>query len=1367
MSNIAPLTATPDAPPSRWRATRALARGVGWLAAAVFTLLLGAWLALHWAILPHIERWRPLIESKTGAALGVPVRIGRIEVRSSGWVPTLELNDVALLDAREQPALQLARVVASVSARSMLASLVRLELRLSQLLIDGAQLEVRRDKTGQLFVAGLEFSGATADSDTNAADWFFRQREIVIRGATLRWTDEQRGAPPLALTAVDLIVHNSLRAHDLRLDATPPADWGERFSLRGKFTQPLLARSGDWEGWTGEVYVDAPRAVAGELYRYIDLPFELTQGEGAVRAWLGLRTGAVETITLDLALRAVALRLAPDLQPLAAQQLQGRLQAKRRADGGSLALRRFEFLSVDGVHWPPGDLDLAWTRSADGAVHGGEFSADRLDLAVLAQTASRLPLAVAARALLAETNPQGIASAAKLSWTGPPDALVRYQLTARLAALSIDAKPAAQPGGPGRPGLRNAALDVTATEKGGQASVSIKNGALDLPGVFAEPLLPLDEFAGKLQWRVDAAQAGGDAALQVQLSDARLANADLQGQLSATWKTGAAPHGRFPGALDLDATLSRAAAARTARYLPLTVPEGTRRYLQRALQGGSVTHASFRVKGNLADFPFTAAGSGEFRVAIQADDLTFAYVPSVPEPATPPERAFDSPWPPMTQLAGELIIDRNALQVRQARAQLAGLQLEGLQGGIANFADKPVLTLQTQARGPAAGLLQFVNATPVGSWIGDGLREASIAGDADLKLALTLPLAAPEQSTVSGSLQLAGGDLRLRPELPLFAGARGRADFTNKSVTLANASARVLGGDAVIDGGTQPDGSLRFNARGSVTAEALRGSAELGAAARLAGVLSGQAAYRLSLGLGRAAPEIDLASDLAGMAIDLPPPLKKAAETALPLHLQTALVPGPPGAVLDTLRIELGATLRAQFQRDVGGESARVLRGGIGVYEPAPTPASGVAAAVTLERLDVDAWDAAIDRLFGTPAAAGASAAAAPAGYAPTQLGLKAQELHVAGRTVTHVTAGLSQLDGVWRATLEADQAAGYVEYRAPGAGAPAGRVYARLARLAVPKSDADEAAAPAERQPRSVPTLDVVIDELEWRGRPLGRFEVQALNREPAERAWELMRLNLKLPEAQLNASGRWAASTAAARGQTTLRFDLDLADSGALLARFGTPDAVRGGKGQLKGQLAWPGSPLAPEVPALNGQVNIAIEAGQFLQVNSGAARLLGVLSMQSLARRLTGDFRDLFEGGFAFDSIAGDVKIGQGLASTNNLLMRGPQAVVAMEGSADLRHETQDMRVVVVPEINLGAASLAYAVVNPVIGLGTFMAQLFLREPLARASTREFHVTGPWADPQVEQVAHLPGPASAPAEPPAAAAGASSPSSPSAPP
>jgi len=39
--------------------------------------------------------------------------------------------------------------------------------------------------------------------------------------------------------------------------------------------------------------------------------------------------------------------------------------------------------------------------------------------------------------------------------------------------------------------------------------------------------------------------------------------------------------------------------------------------------------------------------------------------------------------------------------------------------------------------------------------------------------------------------------------------------------------------------------------------------------------------------------------------------------------------------------------------------------------------------------------------------------------------------------------------------------------------------------------------------------------------------------------------------------------------------------------------------------------------------------------------------------------------------------------------------------------------------------------------VIGLGSFLAQMILRNPLIRAATQEFHIDGTWADPRVTRV------------------------------
>ncbi|MBN4659130.1 hypothetical protein H4F44_25435, partial [Escherichia coli] len=98
--------------------------------------------------------------------------------------------------------------------------------------------------------------------------------------------------------------------------------------------------------------------------------------------------------------------------------------------------------------------------------------------------------------------------------------------------------------------------------------------------------------------------------------------------------------------------------------------------------------------------------------------------------------------------------------------------------------------------------------------------------------------------------------------------------------------------------------------------------------------------------------------------------------------------------------------------------------------------------------------------------------------------------------------------------------------------------------------------------------------------------------------------------------------------------------------------PQTVRGGRGTLSGQVSWAGSPLEPDPASMSGDVAVQIAEGQFLKADPGMAKLAGILSLQSLPRRLTLDFRDVFQEGFAFDAFTGDVRIERGVARTNNL-------------------------------------------------------------------------------------------------------------------
>ncbi len=1306
-----------------------------------------AWSVLHWAILPHANDWRPWLEKEASKALGVELRVGRITVESGGWMPRMELGDVSVLDTAGRPALRLPRVAAVLSAQSLLV----LQPRFSQLLVDAPELIIRRDPQGRIFIAGLGLDDAEkTDAGTTEAgmDWLFSQSELAIVNGRVRWVDEKRAdARPLELSGLNFIMRNGLRRHALRLDATPPADWGQRFTLRGQFTQSLLKRPGEFQHWSGQLYAELPRADLSQLRRHVDLPFQLSEGDGAVRAWGQIKDGQPMAATLDLALRAVRLRLLESAPELNLDHIEGRLDLARAKDKLSLQAHQLGFVSRDNdgsvVAWPRSDwgvsLQLGKAANHEEQVLGGEVNAQRLDFALMAQIGQRLPLGERAHQLLTELEPRGVLTALSGQWQGTLDAPRSYRVKAQLDGLGVAAKPSEQPGRIGRPGLRGASLELDANERGGVARLAVHDGEVELPGLFEDPRLPITRLATQLSWQLPPAGGKTPGDVELRLRDLQLQTPDLSGEFDVAWRRPAGA--TTPGFLDLSGRVPRVDATRVARYIPQGLP-ATRSYVSRAILGGEARNTSVRIKGELAEFPFEAPKSGGiFRVATQAQGVTLAYVPPSDVGAN---------WPVMEAVNAELVFERAGMAIKDGHARMLGYELSGVNGGIKDLHHGRLLQLDGSGRGAGADLLRFVRASPLDDWLGHALGTTVAQGPAGLKLGIAIPLDDVNQTSVKGQLQLGGVDLRLRPELPALAGARGRIDFDRKGLQLAGMTARLLGGDAALEGGTLRDGGLRFSVQGQATAEGLRRATELGAVARLAQAASGQAAYRFQLAIPPGGQsELSVSSNLQGLALDLPAPGRKEADAALPLRL--LMTPTTPGR--DELRLEVGGSaaplLQAQLQRDISGATSQVLRGALAVQDKLPAlPASGVLLQVNVAVLDLDAWQQRLGALAG--GGGGSASDGDDAGLLPSQIALRSQSLKVAGRQLGRVSAQVAREGPHWRLNVDAEQIAGRIELK----GVRNGRmeaVQARLTRLSLPRQEADSVSelidpGKADAASGPLPSLDIEVDDFELRGKRLGRLEVLA-QAPAAARDWKLEKLQIQSPEATLHASGRWGGDVAQKR-RTQLDWKLDIADAGKLLERLGQGQVLRGGKGHLAGQVGWDGSPLAPHYPSMAGSLNVQLDTGTFLKAEPGVGRLLGVLSLQSLPRRLLLDFRDVFSEGFTFDGVTGDVKIAAGVARSDNIRIRGLQAAVLVDGSTDLAAETQKLRVVVVPEVSAGGASLAYAAINPAIALGAFVAQLILSRPVAAANTREFQITGTWDDPKVDKAeALVPKAASAP--------------------
>ena len=1307
-------------------------------------LLIAAWLlfavsvvVLHGWIVPRIGDYRGFVEAQASRIIGVPVQIGAIGAKSGTLFPTFELNDVVVRDASGREALRLARVVASVSPRSLW------RLSFVQLYIQNPQLDVRLDALGKLHVAGLDMSGDTGGSDTHAADWFFSQREFVIEGGTVRWTDERRRAEPLLLTDVRFIARNGSRRHAMRLDATPPAGWGDRFTLRGEFRQPLLSvRRGNWQRWAGQLYAELPHIDVRRLGNYVSLDARIRDGRGGLRAWADVREGQVVGGAVDLALDRIDASLDAALEPLVLRAVTGRVAGQLKDQTLEFSTTALQFDTADGLRWPGGNLWFQHTPVQGRTPERGALRADRLDLAALSLIAARLPLGDATHRVLAAYAPRGVVEHIDASWQGALGDPHQYKARGSVSAFSLASQPAPAPH-TGTPGLSGAAISFDATQDGGKATLAIAQGALDFPGVFEEPRIPIDQLSAQLQWKRDGDQA------QLQVSELRFENVDAAGEARATWRTSdpatSRSKSRYPGVLDLQGQLTRANGTRVHRYLPLEIPKHTRSYVQESVTKGVASTVEFRVRGDLHDVPFPDPRDGDFRIAAKVSDVNYAYVP--PSLVTTGKTLA---WPALTGVSGDLIFERNGMRVRNARGRIVGapgIEVTKADVQIEDMAHPaPMLGVDAQARGPLGELLKA--GAPLTGEVAASVAAIRATGNADYQLKLDLPLENMDKTKVQASVVLGGNDVQLAPEAPVVGQARGTLSFTEAGFQLTGVQGRIAGGETRVEGrgryATGASSEMSFRAQGSITADGLRATREIDWLPRLAAKVSGGTAYAATLSVRDGTPEFSLSSSLQGLGLDLPAPLSKHADASMPLQVEKKVVlrearAGAPPFLHDRISVELGNVASGFYVRDLGGAEARVLQGAIGVGLPAgETPAAptrGVQATFHLDDFNLPAWQALVGEATGSAVGTGDSGGngAEPSPYLPTAIAVRARALDIGGgRTLHDVVLGGSREGAVWRANVDAAELSGYMEYRQ----AQDGRIYARLSRLKIAASEAKNVESLLDEQPSTLPALDIVVDDFELLGRHLGRAEINAVNRGGAQREWRLNKLAFTMPEASFTAQGSWTGTDTAQR-RTAMDFTLDIADAGKLLGRFNMKDVIRRGRGQLEGSVDWRGSPLSLDYPSLNGQVHLDVATGQFLKADPGLAKLLGVLSLQALPRRLTLDFRDIFSEGFAFDFVRGDAKIANGVASTNNLQMKGVNAAVLMDGSADIAHETQNLRVVVVPEISAGTAALVATAINPLIGLSTFLAQALLSKPLAAAATQEFQIEGTWTDPKITKV------------------------------
>ncbi|HEX5394559.1 MAG TPA: YhdP family protein [Rhodocyclaceae bacterium] len=1267
----------------RQRWVRACAWGIGGVY-VVFGLLV---LVLRYGVLPHVNDYRPDVEAALTKATKLPVSIRRIDADWQGLRPRLTLAGLEIRDKSNRPALSFDQVQAVLGW----SSVPMLEPHLYRLEIQSPQLAVRRDAAGHLFVAGLEVE--TKSTEPGLPEWLLRQRQIVVKDAAISWTDEQRGAPTLTLAQLNINLLNGGSRHRFGITAQPPEAMAARLDLRGDLRGGDLS---DLKAWSGQLYVETERADLAVWRTWMDYPVDLPRGTGGLRLWLELANGQPAGVTADLSLKNLTVRLARDLPTLELNHLQGRLQGKRWADGFEISSSGLTLSTADGIRIDPLNTKLRWQALS------GEFTSNHLELDQLVRFAGHLPLSQDVRDRLTKHDPRGRLIDFHMDWHGNERPFEHYKATGRMDKLSWL-------GEGGIPGASGISGSLDGNEKGGKLSLTAKDGSIDLPEIFAESRIPFAALDAQVSWK----RSGAD--FDVTLEKATVRNKDAEGTAKGTYRSGP---GRF-GTIDLDAQLTRAEGNAVWRYLPKVVNADVISWVKGAVVAGKSDNLSLKLKGDLDRFPFTD-GSGAFLIRGNIRDGILNYGPG---------------WPRIEGIAGELLFDKARMLITAQRGNILGTSVGPVSAELPDLdSHDPVLTVLGKAKGDTPAFLRFLEASPVGGYIGHPTVGMSANGNGELDLKLGLPLNHINDAKVSGGYRFDGNRVIVDDAAPPLDDVRGRLEFSEKGVAARDLRARILGGPAAAEVKTLADGTITVDAHGEVSAAQLRVQPYLSWLAPALEFMSGSTRWDGTVRVKKGMPEVRVSSDLRGISSSLPDPFNKPATEARPFLLEhkaadPRLYPARSrGATVsrDELDVTVGRSLKVQL---IGAtEGARhVTERGLIAINPGPAtrlPERGTLLAVNVPKVNLDLVRRLMAETDKKDKMANAPASSAD-GVSLSLIDLRTDEALAFGHRV-HDLRVLGNLRGEhWLADLKSKELSGRFDWLGTGKGKLSGRI----SQFSLSESGGGSASAASSSDvvADDLPALDLTFDRFVYGGKDFGELRVMAEN---TAGTWHA-NFNAQQEDAALSGEGRWKPGS-----DTQLDFKLKVRSLERWLGRMGYPNAVKRGSANVEGKLSWVGSPQSFDYPTLSGNLQFSAKDGQFDKLEPGVGRLLGILSLQSLPRRITLDFRDIFSQGFAFDSIDGQAQIAKGVLDTRDLEIKGPAARVAMQGTVDLVRETQNLRVRVQPALG-ETVTTGIMLANPAVGLAYWVGNKLFGRPLDQIFAFEYAVTGPWADPQVNKV------------------------------
>lgn len=1304
--------------PERHSFWRKSLRTVVWLLIVLYFLATGALIAGRWFFTTQFQNYRSEITTYAGEKLGLRIEAEKITGGFSRFWPTITLENVTLSHPGDAVSLKIPRIEAHIAW----SSLWMLQPNFERLQVSAPALTVTRLSENVFDVAGVHIDLANPGAESNGSGagrffrWLLAQQHLSLTDGDITYIDRNnpQASSIVHFTDIQLLFERQLldwRA-GLRLKRQGLGA-AENITAAGVVKRSLTQHTDDPNTWDGSFYVKTDQVNIARLAQALRLPVTLASGSGATELWARFSNGHLQNVTADVDLKAVNLQLPRARRALDWPRFASRIIYNRQAAGES----ETEEWRVKHLVVQTNENSATLTNRLDagavirtlsqGAPAAYQIELSEADFSQWKRLLSVFPFTEELQQQAARFDVDGYVENLFLKNAGDLNSPGQWQVEARFRNLSFSDQEGTVPG------FENLTGEVK-TLGGGHFTLTLntQKASLTFPRIFTRERIPVDSLEASASIELEPK-------LKISVSRFAVSNAEASLVGNGGWEdTGGA------GTLTLGGQIIRASADKVRQYLPDVLGKDLLQWLDIAIMDGKITSGRFAVNGPLDTFPWSGSTSAgqQFLIEGELEDGRFNFFPDVKDP-----KSTHPSWPLLTDIRAHLRFEGDGMLISASQVKSHGLLSNNAVVGIEHYST-PTLTVKGDITGDLKNGLGYVrNSALLNDIIGPGLSQSSGSGQMQTQLALTIPLDRPEKTDVRVTLNFSGNRFSYGYGLPEVKELNGQLVITENAVASNGALTGTTAAGPIRASVETPKRETRIAITGELNAQqaaAMLGEKTiLGTAA--AGALKGQTPVSVDISIDWDHPYTRIAgqTDLTGMASTLPQPFTKDARSAWPTTFNYELLEH------DTSRLSISSPshieARVRFNQKQQPES-----GVITIGETKTVPAQegqGLGVHIAHSDIDLDAWQALAP-----------DAAAADSSPALRAFSLQTGTLHTSGQLFHRISVDAHREGDHWLVTLDGEEIAGSVRYR-PATGKNAPLLTGDLKRLHLTKRDEDELAKilhpKKEKTPTgSLPDLLLNVSDLRLNRQHIGRVSVDASNDGEQIPRWYLRSLKIMNPGGLLSAHGVWYPGEG---GKTRLDTTATITDIGKVLSSLEYANAMQGAPGTIKSGLSWVGSPLDFNTATLNGSITGELGQGKFLQIEPGAGRILSLLSLQHLLRRLTLDFRDVLGKGFAFDSVNLEGEITNGILTIPKSTVLGSAASVVSAGEINLPAETLNLRAVILPSINAGGPSLALALINPAIGIGTFVSQWLLKDQLSQFFKSEYAITGDFDNPTVTRI------------------------------